>query len=281
MLIGRHNIVVLANLGSLRLNEETVVPSLMHFLELFELTWLDINKNSDAMNIFTMLQEGHQAVVFNVGPISLEEQIKALTLIENMQAVPTLIHDMGITDLGFQRGCLEVAVNLSEKFGTEIQYLVSDQPVRFNIGRSLTKEFLAGMYKGNNLYISDCPFCGSSDAYEIPFTNGERRGTCICCKRSSLHNANPEDKTKIGFEYKRAEEFSEEEIQIGLERLERLRPWFEIPKLDRPLSGEWRYSNGYVCCGSMRIFRLDIDTNPSEEYIKTLMAWVIQTLNKG
>jgi hypothetical protein len=56
--------------------------------------------------------------------------------------------------------------------------------------------------------------------------------------------------------------------------------WFPVVEAFKPLSGSWRYNNGYVCCGSMRIFRIDIDTNPSEEYINNLMNWVCKTLNK-
>lgn len=44
---------------------------------------------------------------------------------------------------------------------------------------------------------------------------------------------------------------------------------------------EWRYNNGYVCCGSIRIFRLDIDTNPSVDFTNKLMKWVIQRLNSA
>lgn len=49
----------------------------------------------------------------------------------------------------------------------------------------------------------------------------------------------------------------------------------------KPLLGDWRHGNGYVCCGSMRIFRTDIDTNPSEEYTNKLLDWVCKTLNRG
>jgi hypothetical protein len=55
---------------------------------------------------------------------------------------------------------------------------------------------------------------------------------------------------------------------------------FPIIEETKPITGNWRYGNGYVCCGTMRIFRIDIDTNPGEEYINELMDWVCQTLNK-
>ena len=47
----------------------------------------------------------------------------------------------------------------------------------------------------------------------------------------------------------------------------------------KPLQGEWRYSNGYLFCGTLRIMRVDFDTNPSDEVIEEIMKWVINTLN--
>ncbi len=53
------------------------------------------------------------------------------------------------------------------------------------------------------------------------------------------------------------------------------------PCADKPLLGDWRHGNGFVCCGSVRIFRADIDTNPCEQYTKELLDWVCETLNNG
>lgn len=49
----------------------------------------------------------------------------------------------------------------------------------------------------------------------------------------------------------------------------------------RPLSGKWRYNNGYLCCGTLRIFRADFDTNPSQEFIDELTGWMVAILNRG
>ena len=55
--------------------------------------------------------------------------------------------------------------------------------------------------------------------------------------------------------------------------------WADKP--DKVLLGEWRHNNGYVCCGSMRIFKTDIDTNPNESFTKELLDWVVNQLNRG
>jgi len=49
---------------------------------------------------------------------------------------------------------------------------------------------------------------------------------------------------------------------------------------DKVLPGEWRHNNGYVCCGSMRIFKTDIDTNPSDSFTNELLDWVVSQLNR-
>jgi hypothetical protein len=46
------------------------------------------------------------------------------------------------------------------------------------------------------------------------------------------------------------------------------------------LLGDWRHNNGYVCCGSMRIFKTDIDTNPSDAFTNELLDWVVSRLNR-
>lgn len=51
--------------------------------------------------------------------------------------------------------------------------------------------------------------------------------------------------------------------------------------MNRPLDGEWRYSNGYLYCGTLRIMRLDFDTNPSDEVVNEIMEWVTTKLNNN
>lgn len=46
-----------------------------------------------------------------------------------------------------------------------------------------------------------------------------------------------------------------------------------------PLMGNWRHSNGVICCGTLRIANVDIDTNPSEEFKSELLGWICKTLN--
>jgi hypothetical protein len=48
---------------------------------------------------------------------------------------------------------------------------------------------------------------------------------------------------------------------------------------ENPLTGEWRYNMGYLCCGTLRIFRADFDTPPSEEFKAKLTGWMVKTLN--
>lgn len=47
-----------------------------------------------------------------------------------------------------------------------------------------------------------------------------------------------------------------------------------------PLEGEWRHSENHVCCGSVRVFRNDVDTNPSPEFLNALLSWVCDRLNR-
>lgn len=46
-----------------------------------------------------------------------------------------------------------------------------------------------------------------------------------------------------------------------------------------PLTGAWRYSNGFLMCGTLRIFRADFDTDPSPEFKDELTSWMVATLN--
>lgn len=50
---------------------------------------------------------------------------------------------------------------------------------------------------------------------------------------------------------------------------------------DRPLSGRWRYNNGFLCCGTLRIARIDFDNNSSEEFKQEVFDWMCQELNEG
>ena len=47
-----------------------------------------------------------------------------------------------------------------------------------------------------------------------------------------------------------------------------------------PLQGEWRYDNPFLCCGSVKIAHIDIDTSPCPEFIKELLDWVCVRLNE-
>jgi hypothetical protein len=47
------------------------------------------------------------------------------------------------------------------------------------------------------------------------------------------------------------------------------------------LLGEWRYSNGVLCCGSLRIAYESIDTNPSDAFKDELFKWVCEKLNQA
>lgn len=48
-----------------------------------------------------------------------------------------------------------------------------------------------------------------------------------------------------------------------------------------PLSGEWRCSGHMICCGTLRIAVFDIDTQPSDEFVAKLGAWMCHTLNEA
>lgn len=50
---------------------------------------------------------------------------------------------------------------------------------------------------------------------------------------------------------------------------------------DAPLTGQWRYSNGVLCCGTLRVMRDDWDTNPAPEFRAQVMEWACRTLNAG
>lgn len=47
-----------------------------------------------------------------------------------------------------------------------------------------------------------------------------------------------------------------------------------------PLSGEWRYNNGYLICGTLRIAAQDFDTSPSVQRQKEIFDWIVYALNK-
>lgn len=47
-----------------------------------------------------------------------------------------------------------------------------------------------------------------------------------------------------------------------------------------PLHGEWRGGSLFICNGTIRVFRLDIDTNPSPDFVERLVVWVCERLNQ-
>lgn len=60
-----------------------------------------------------------------------------------------------------------------------------------------------------------------------------------------------------------------------------LKPKAKSPLVQKPLTGRWRWSNGTLCCGTMRIARLDFDTDPSHEFQEELLDWICNTLNEA
>nr|BDD48124.1 hypothetical protein 40 [Balneolaceae bacterium] len=50
-------------------------------------------------------------------------------------------------------------------------------------------------------------------------------------------------------------------------------------KSERPLTGEWRYSDGYLYCGTIRIGALSLDTNPTDEVRDEIGEWICKKLN--
>lgn len=46
-----------------------------------------------------------------------------------------------------------------------------------------------------------------------------------------------------------------------------------------PLTGKWRFANGVLCNGSLRIAREDFDTLPSENVRADITSWIADTLN--
>lgn len=51
------------------------------------------------------------------------------------------------------------------------------------------------------------------------------------------------------------------------------------PDKQSPLTGEWRHSNGFICCGTLRVMRSDFDTNPAPEFATEVLDWVVNRLN--
>ena len=47
-----------------------------------------------------------------------------------------------------------------------------------------------------------------------------------------------------------------------------------------PLSGRWHYGNGILCCGTLRIAALSIDTNPADSFKVELINWMCDRLNE-
>jgi hypothetical protein len=46
-----------------------------------------------------------------------------------------------------------------------------------------------------------------------------------------------------------------------------------------PLISPWHHGNGVLCCGTLRIATLSIDTNPTDEFKAELLDWICQQLN--
>lgn len=74
-------------------------------------------------------------------------------------------------------------------------------------------------------------------------------------------------------------------IILGVEELGELAAHIEDAIKEKepqttPLKGNWHHANGYVCCGTLRIFKADFDTNPSDDFKQELTDWVCETLNR-
>lgn len=41
----------------------------------------------------------------------------------------------------------------------------------------------------------------------------------------------------------------------------------------------WRHSNGYICCGTMRIMKADFDTSPSDDVKKQYLDAICEAMN--
>lgn len=48
---------------------------------------------------------------------------------------------------------------------------------------------------------------------------------------------------------------------------------------EAPLSGRWRHGNGAVCCGSLRVLRVDFDTAPAPNVQAEVLDWLCAALN--
>lgn len=47
----------------------------------------------------------------------------------------------------------------------------------------------------------------------------------------------------------------------------------------KTLTGEWRYAGGYLCCGTLRIARVDFDTDPSPEFQAQVFDQIVTAMN--
>jgi len=45
------------------------------------------------------------------------------------------------------------------------------------------------------------------------------------------------------------------------------------------LTGRWRISNNFLCCGTLRIAAFDFDTNPSDEFKQSVFKQMLDGLN--
>ena len=53
----------------------------------------------------------------------------------------------------------------------------------------------------------------------------------------------------------------------------------KLSKDQPPLPGVWRYSNGYLFCGTIRVCALSLDTAPAAEFVDELGDWMQSQLN--
>ncbi|ANN70883.1 hypothetical protein BAU08_05645 [Bordetella bronchialis] len=70
-----------------------------------------------------------------------------------------------------------------------------------------------------------------------------------------------------------------EEDAVEYVRVDAANPAQRDAPTDAPLSGKWHHGNGILCCGSLRIAAIDIDTQPAEAVQAEILDWMCARLN--
>jgi hypothetical protein len=64
----------------------------------------------------------------------------------------------------------------------------------------------------------------------------------------------------------------------GIAKPEAKPPLAQAPRSPLPGS-KWRWANGMIFCGTLRIVKADFDTDPSPEFCKRVFDYICDTLN--